>query len=139
MDKSSKSALIYDEASKRWSLVADNVTLGTYAEDDLRVAIVYRARCFAKEEDAVRYRKTMTGPGLGVEHVLKVLQDDLVQRGVLTPARRESIPRMDLAMMLLDTYVKYPLPSWSDAIIPYNYCALPKMAPKLGALARLVC
>ena len=62
---------------------------------------------------------------------------ELERRGRVTAAHRARMPRLDLAMLLLDTYVRYPWPaaSW----IPLNYCALPKVLPWLAAPMRLVC
>ncbi len=34
--------------------------------------------------------------------------------------------RLDFAMMILDNYLPYPLPT---SLLPFNYCALPRLAP----------
>ena len=51
------------------------------------------------------------------------------------------LERKRLAMLLMDTFIKYPLP---EALVPYNYCALPRLLPRwaqrvAGALLRPVC
>merc|ERR1712137_150477 len=44
---------------------------------------------------------------------------------------------LDLAVTLMDEYITYPLSP--TAIIPYNYCALPKLFPQIAPLLSFVC
>lgn len=46
------------------------------------------------------------------------------ERGVLTGPTPSLL---DLSLMLTETYVKYPVASADFAVIPYNYCMLPKL------------
>jgi hypothetical protein len=50
-----------------------------------------------------------------------------------------SLPRVDLAMALMDHFIKYPLPAAEVALLPFNYCALSKTLPWLEGLLSLVC
>lgn len=34
--------------------------------------------------------------------------------------------RLDFAMIIMDNYLPYPLPT---SLLPFNYCALPRLAP----------
>jgi hypothetical protein len=43
---------------------------------------------------------------------------------------------LDLAMQILDVYVRYPL---SEELVPYNYCALPRLFPSLKDFFALFC
>jgi hypothetical protein len=50
------------------------------------------------------------------------------------------MPRLELALLLLDTFVKYPLPTLEKATIPFNYCVLGRLQPWLNpALQVLGC
>jgi hypothetical protein len=63
---------------------------------------------------------------MSLETILETLSADMVKRGVSKEALK-TMTRLELAIQLLDTYVKYPLPSRETALIPYNYCAAPKL------------
>ena len=64
---------------------------------------------------------------LSLDEILKTLGDDLVTRGVTSAEALAKMDRLDLSVLLLDTYVKYPLPSRDYAFFPYNYCVLPRL------------
>jgi hypothetical protein len=49
------------------------------------------------------------------------------------------LPRVDLAMALMDYFVKYPLPAKEAALVPFNYCALSKQFPWMQPLLSYVC
>ena len=50
------------DGGARWLLRrADGSVAQSYAEDELRSSIVYRARCFSSEEDATRF-EALAGP-----------------------------------------------------------------------------
>merc|ERR1712100_38043 len=53
IDKSARSELRYVGAGKTedWVLEQDGKVLRNYTTDDLRISIVYRARCFASDAD----------------------------------------------------------------------------------------
>jgi hypothetical protein len=53
----------------------------------------------------------------------------MARRGKVTSAEEAlKLDRRALAMKILDTFIKYPLPPLDKApLIPYNYCALPRL------------
>merc|ERR1719272_1017596 len=108
-----------------------------YTGDDLRWTIVYRARCFEDAEAADRYAAQKDTGAASLEDILAVLRKDLAAKGKGTPEALDQLPILDLAMLLLDTYVRYPLPP--RAAIPYNYCALPSLFPSLHHVLKFVC
>ena len=62
-----------------------------------------------------------------------------MDRGVVTAEKVELMSKLDLAFMIVDTYIKYPLPPVENAIIPYNYCALPRLLPWTADLMSFFC
>jgi len=141
-EKSASTSLHYVPLNNSWEVRSGGRVAGAFAPEELRISIVYRARCFSNQTEVERYQRELRGPPedlLSVEHVLKVLEDDLQQRGRLSEERRATISRLDLAMALLDEYVKYPLPPLSYAWLPLNYCALPRIMPWTKPLLGLVC
>jgi hypothetical protein len=103
-----------------------------YPTDELRVSLVWRARCFKDEEEKDAWH---AAPKLKLETVLRTLKRDLRSRGLLGPY--EEPQPLDLALLLLNTYVKYP---YSDsAVIPYNYCMLGRLSPFLSSLVTPFC
>jgi len=94
------------------------------------MTIVYRARCFASELERQRYLKQAPEDMLSLDQILETLKDDLVVKRKISKEQASTIDRLDLAVMLLDTYIKYPLPDLQHAMVPLNYCALPRRAGK---------
>ncbi len=60
-------------------------------------------------------------------------QADLRKRGRLGA---ETPSRLDLGIMLMDEYIRYP---YSAAAIPFNYCALGAVMPALQPLLSSLC
>jgi hypothetical protein len=110
-----------------------------YDESELRISIVYRARCFADAAHAEAFHALLHAPAgtsgrMTLDGVLATLRDDLAQRGRPVPA---GTPPYELAMRLLSEYVRYPLPP--DAVMPYNHCALAALVQVLKPVLRMVC
>ena len=103
-----------------------------YDTDELRVSLVWRARCFTDEQEKAAWH---SAPKLTLQHVLRVLKRDLRSRGVL--GLYEEPAPLDLAILLLNTYIKYPYSE--SATIPYNYCMLGKLSPIFSTLLTPFC
>ena len=131
-------------AHNHWTLSnpRDGV-LRNYSLSDLRVSIVYRARCFADAREAQRYRARLHGPGgqdgrYALEDVLATFVSDLIVRGKLAEGTRATdIPRLSLALLIMDEYIQYPLPAQN--VIPWNYCMLSRLWPWLRIPLSIVC
>jgi len=134
VNKSADLKLIY-VGDDRWELLENGKVFQTYTTDDLRWTIVYRARCFANEEEAVRFKNLPEEETMQLEDVLNILKNDMIKRGKMS--ENDTSSRLDLAITLMDEYIKYPLSP--NAIIPYNYCALPKLFPQLAPVLSWFC
>ena len=77
------------------------------------------------KKEADRFHNMKDEEMLKLEDILETLKKDLIKRGALK--QNEELSRFDLGMLLLSEYVKYPMPQ--DGIIPWNYCALPRLFP----------
>lgn len=145
LDKNRKSSLEHrksggggggsDALAGRWDLRVDDDVLASYATSDLRVSIVYRARCFGDAEEAQRYNAQLKDESkmLELDDVLaKLVEHGEKAFGKSAPPVHDLGRRLDLAMWLLDTYVRYPFPHPSTAWMPFNYCALFRSPPGLG-------
>lgn len=121
----------------RWEVQSDGQTIQKYSTQDLRITIVYRARCFKDAEELDAYKAY--GTIMDLDDILSKMVDDLVGRGALKESEKASINRLDLAFKIIETYIRYPLPPLSVARIPYNYCAIPVMFPVLEKLFALIC
>ena len=157
LDKSGVHALQYAPEAGRWALTTDGATRRTYAKDELRFSIVYRARCFASEGERERFASQRRGNAAAGEpsdmmplaDILATLKGDLARRdaggaaadGAAVAARRaalDALPPLELAMRLIDGYARYPLSH--TAAVPLNYCALKLIAPRwVGAVIDLIC
>eukprot|EP00755_Sulcionema_specki_P024815 Sspe_Gene.15319::Locus_5332_Transcript_1_2_Confidence_0.800_Length_1649::g.15319::m.15319 len=104
--------------------------LQTYTTDDLRLSVVYRARCFENEQKAQEFSRMEHR--FELEEVLETLRKDMVEKGLRSPTKgigNTPEERYQFATDLLDAYIKYP-PS-PKALLP-NYCLLPKLWPSLS-------
>ena len=55
-----------------------------------------------------------------------MLADELARRGAAPSAAAAlAMPRRAFALLMLDTFAAYPLPP--RPLVPYNYCALPRL------------
>jgi hypothetical protein len=136
INKSKTNKLVYNAETQLWELRSDNEILREYIEDDLRITIVYRGKCFKDQEEAERYHNTEED--MTLDGILAELSSDLLSRGAVTEEELSEMARLDLALLIMDTYIKYPLP-YDEAIIPYNYCMASKKIPALEGPLSYIC
>ncbi len=103
--------------------------------DDLRISIVYRARCFRDKAEAEAFRDG--DKHLTLDEILGTFRRDLEARGRLS--KDQNISAFDLGLLILKVYVRYPLAPAKVAGVPYNYCALPRLFPALAPVMNLFC
>jgi hypothetical protein len=100
--------LVYD-GDRRWS-IRPTVNSGEHLYDlrwnELRFSISWKAYCFADDHERNAWRTH--ADDLSLERILDELRDDLAARGVL--AKDAVIADRDLALLLIDTYERYPTP-----------------------------
>jgi hypothetical protein len=118
LDRSDVNELRFNGNGK-WTISANGKSKGEIDTQDLRISLVWRTRCFKDADEQKRWKETKT---LSLEDVIDPLVQDLRKRGRLGANEARPEP-LDLAMLLLDEYVNYPLP---DRWMPFNYCMLPK-------------
>ena len=132
-------------AGAEWELVTDGRARRRYRAEELRFSVVYRARCFGDDAARERFAAELAAREglLDLEDdILAPLRAELVRRGRATPARLAAMSRLELAMTLMDAFIKYPKPAAAAALVPANYCALPKLFPRstwLQGAADLFC
>lgn len=134
MPDSTTNILRFNKETKAWDLVSDDTVLKSYPEDDIRFSVVYRARCFRDEEERLAYHKAQDNP-MTLDEINARFYEDLYKRGVLPQGKK--LAPYELGTLLLDTYVKYPISH--DALIPWNYCAIDRLFPKLKPVVDLLC
>ena len=122
-----------------WIVQSNGEVIERYCTSDLRMSIVYRARCFKDAQQASDYFNLPETDMITLDEVLKRLTDELIVRKILTPERLLAMSRLDLAMFLIDSYIVYPLPSRQMTWFPYNYCALSKLFPWVQNLLQFIC
>ena len=100
------SQLVRVEESDQWRLIDErtNETRASYAWDDLRLSVSWKAYCFPDE--ATRDAWHQHTDDLDVEQVLQALIDDLRSRGALGSSEPERDGR--LGQLLIDTYIRFP-------------------------------
>ncbi|CAJ0947063.1 unnamed protein product, partial [Mesorhabditis belari] len=138
MDKSAENKLVY-QGQDKWTVTSNGKTLKTFKTDDLRITIVYRARCFESEEkkaqfSRIRETKEDIRP---VDEILEDLKKDLHETRGYSMEKLNAFSRYDLGMILLDEYIKYPLPP--HGLIPVNYCLADRFYPWLKPILDRIC
>eukprot|EP01104_Vermistella_antarctica_P017475 TRINITY_DN6190_c0_g1_i1.p1 TRINITY_DN6190_c0_g1~~TRINITY_DN6190_c0_g1_i1.p1 ORF type:complete len:430 (-),score=101.56 TRINITY_DN6190_c0_g1_i1:45-1334(-) len=134
IDRSKDNVLSYLGEDK-WHLTSNGEVIQKYDDDDLRKTVVYRARCFKDEEEMERFKNQKEEDNMKLEDILETFRKDLVARGKLSEG--EVISPIDFNILILNTYIKYPLPV--NALIPYNYCMLPRLYPWTETLLSPFC
>jgi hypothetical protein len=93
------------------------------------------ARNVLLQEEVTRYHAQTEFTAL--DTILTTLVEELMTKGKVTSVEAGlAMPRLELALLLLDTFVKYPLPTMEKATLPYNYCVLNRLQPWLSPLLR---
>jgi len=124
---------------EKWNLMVNGKTVRSFDSNELRISIVYRARCFKSEEEVGLFYNYPESSRINVEDIFSVLKTDIVTKKLASQEHMKSLSRLDLALLLMDTYIRYPYPDASKAWLPYNYCALPRLFPWTKPLLELVC
>jgi len=123
LNKSDKNDIRY-EGNDEWSIYVNGVSKHKrYQSKDLRISLVWRARCFKDEEEKKKYDNA---PALSIPKILDILYTDLKKKGVIKEAPKDL---MEAGLLLVDHYVNYPYP---DTLVPINYCMLGALYPKLN-------
>ena len=134
LQKSQENKLVY-LGDEQWELRADGVRNGAlYTTDDLRLSLVFRARCFEDAATAATFNKQLrnTSAQLPLDEILEKLSVHVGAK----PGAAAAMPRLDLAMNIVSKAVRYPLP---DALVPWNLCMLDKAVPAAEPIVRLLC
>jgi len=124
LDKDKDSALVY-EGNDIWAVKSGGEAVAQYTTNDLRIALVYRARCFPSEKESIEYSKETEV--MNLDEILRKLSS-----GLSKPVPEN---RLELALAIIDKYISYPLALSKQSWFPFNYCIIFKDYPwlKFGA------
>ncbi|RYH32427.1 hypothetical protein EON65_00585 [archaeon] len=162
LDKSKNNTLVYQgkypngTETELWHLVVDGETTAVYKSEDVRMTIVYRARCFAKQEDVQRFYAQTDKDVMPLDYILDRLKYGMQKdrenvpeaiRNInpvsttrkYTRAELDAMSRYTLGLALIDYYLPLPLPPTTITWMPYNYCALSGLYPFTKPLLDLIC
>ena len=68
---------------------------------------------------------------MDLDDILRTLIDDLIVKKIMPKGTKlNDLPRVELAKVLLNNYLPYPLPSKIKAFFPYNYCMVSQFLGK---------
>lgn len=138
IDRQGTPVLAYNAETDLWDLKVHDKTIRSYPMDDLRISIVFRARCFANEEESKRFQEQLHDHenAMKLDDILETLVKDLQSRGRIG-ADAMQMDRLKLALKLMDEYIRYPFSP--TARFPLNYCALSRILPWTEKLLSVVC
>ena len=99
---------LHHAGDRRWSLRDGDTEVDTFATDDLRYSVSWKAYCFVDEAE----RDAWAGhvDDLSLDVILERLVDDLVARGRLDTVDH-GLPDPDLGRLLIDEHVHFPAPT----------------------------
>lgn len=123
LDRRSVKSLEY-KGDHVWHLISDGRKIGEYTTEQMRVTLVWRARCFRDAEEKARWEASEV---MQLDDILDKLEADLRARGRLAKGEPRPAP-FKFAELLLDEYGRYPIET-DLAWIPYNYCAADRLLP----------
>jgi hypothetical protein len=99
--------LVHDAG--HWVLRAsrtDATALAEFGWSDVRFSVSWKAYCFADEHERDTWRAHIDD--LTLDRILSTLLDDLRERGILGAGERPA--DRELAILLIDTYERFPVP-----------------------------
>lgn len=96
-----------------------------YKTTDLRISLVWRQRCFEKEEEVKKWAEMKDF--MSVESVLDKFIEDMRTKNILKK-EQEAPKGMELAMLIMKHYIVYPVEKTNN-MIPFNYCMAHRIAP----------
>ena len=91
------------DGAARWSVRNGDAIVASYAWDELRFSISWKAYCFADDAERLAWREHTDD--LQLDAILDRLVEDLRSRGRITSARPAPT---DLALLIIDEYIKFP-------------------------------
>lgn len=162
LDKSKNCSLVYQgkladgTESEKWNLEVNGETTAVYDSKDVRMTLIYRARCFTDEAQRERFYAQTDADHMSLDYILDRLKSGM-QKDVenvpaeirkvdairntkkFTRAELDAMTRYDLGMALMDFYLPLPLPPTTVTWMPYNYCALSGLYPFLGPILAPLC
>jgi hypothetical protein len=101
--------LVHD-GDRRWSVRArgngDDHVFATYATDDLRYSVSWKAYCFA--DGTERDSWATHADDLTLDVILTRLTADLVERGRLASPSAHGLTDAELGRLLIDEYIRFP-------------------------------
>ena len=99
---------LHHEGERSWTVRDGERIVATYATDDLRYSVSWKAYCFA--DDAERAAWAAHTDDLSLEQILGRLVADLCERGRLAGQDHE-LADAELGRLLIDEYVRFPAPA----------------------------
>jgi len=96
---------LHAEGDGRWVVRSGDAEMGRYTWDEMRFSISWKAYCFRDEAERRAWREH--SGDLSLESVLDILCGDLRERGRIGDERP---PSRELAEILVDEYVRFPVP-----------------------------
>ena len=114
-----------DNVTEIWDVTEDGVRTGrNYKQSELRMSVVYRARCFENKLSLEKFNSQGYEP-IGLDNILEKLW---LNMGGKADWRTE-VSRLDMGVKIISHYIQYP---WPVSIIPVNYCMVSKLHPNLA-------
>src|SRR5436309_199337 len=99
---------LHHEGERSWTVRDGERIVATYATDDLRYSVSWKAYCFA--DDAERAAWAAHTDDLSLEQILERLVADLCERGRLA-GQDHQLADAELGRLLIDEYVRFPAPA----------------------------
>ena len=132
---SDKNELVYI-GSDLWEVRANGNKIADYKTTDLRISLVWRQRCFEKQEEVKKWADMKDF--MSVDAVLEKFIGDMRTKKILKEG--QPTPKgMELANLIMKNYIVYPVDKTNN-YIPFNYCMAVRVAPEYlkGALKMLL-
>lgn len=125
----------YNQKNDSWDLfdTKHKRILASYADNEVRVSLVWRVHCFKSDEEQQAYKdSSKNAPNMSIDEVLTELKRDMNSKGKQTSDSIESKEeKLDFYVKLIEEYAKYPKKKNGSLLSSINYCLLPLIMPKV--------
>jgi hypothetical protein len=99
---------LFHEDGDHWSVRAGDTVIASYATDELRYSVSWKAYCFTDDDERATWAEHRDDLTLAV--VLDRLVADLCERGRLDGADH-GLSEAELGQLLIDEYIRFPAPA----------------------------
>eukprot|EP01038_Epipyxis_sp_PR26KG_P009036 gene9036-12182_t len=120
-------SIAYNSNINKWQIICDDNIIKEYSFDNVRLSIIYQARCFKDQNEMKKFKSNSPQHKMKLNDILNIFINNMIHQNISTKDSIESMSKLDLALLIMKTYTKYPFPSTEVSYFSFNYCLIPRI------------